>query len=153
LLFSAWLLRLGARWVGATGLSFIRAILTVLLMGAAGLVVRVLVLYSAGIVSRGHPEIYGYPLPIIALVLGLVATWAVVQKGLRTSIGKAILAWLPTLLAWAITLAVPLAVVDPYLFKAYVMPTNSMAPTILGRHVVGTCPSCGGTAYGSPAFL
>jgi hypothetical protein len=36
LLFSAWLLRLGARWVGAASLSFMRAILTVLLMGAAG---------------------------------------------------------------------------------------------------------------------
>jgi signal peptidase I len=153
LLLSAWLLRLGARWVGAAGLSFIRAVLTVLLMGAAGLVVRVLVLYGAGIVSQGHPESYGYTAPIVALVLGLVATWGVVQKGLRTSLGKAILAWLPTLLAWAITSAVALAVVRPFLFEAYSEPTNSMAPTILGLHVVGTCPSCGGTAYVSPAFL
>jgi signal peptidase I len=153
LLFSAWLLRLGARWVGAAGLSFIRALLTVLLMGAAGLVVNVLVLYGAGIVSQGHPESYGSTAPIAAGVLGLVATWGVAQKGLRTSLGKAILAWLPTLLAWTIPLLGVLAVVRPFLFEAYVMTPNSMAPTILGRHRVGTCPSCGGTAYLSAASL
>jgi len=48
---------------------------------------------------------------------------------------------------------VALAVVHPFLFEAYVQPTNAMAPTILGRHVVGTCPSCGGTAYVSAASL
>ncbi len=153
LLFTAWFLRLGARWVGAASLGFMRAVLTVLLMDAAGLVVRVLVLYGAGIASQGHPESYGYSAPIVALVLGLVATWGVAQQGLRTSLGKAILAWLPTLLAWAITSAVALAVVRPFLFEAYVTPTNAMAPTILGRHLVGTCPSCGGTAYVSATSL
>jgi signal peptidase I len=153
LLFSAWFLRLGARWVGASSLGFMRAVLTVLLMGAAGLVVRVLVLYGAGMASQGHPESYGYSAPIVALVLGLVATWGVAQRGLRTSLSKAILAWLPTLLAWVITSAVALAVVRPFLLEAYVTPTNSMAPTILGRHVVGTCPSCGATTYASAATL
>jgi hypothetical protein len=124
-----------------------RAILTVLLMGAASLVVCAIVLYGAGIASRGHPESYGGIALVVALVLGLFATWGVAQKGLRTSLGKAVLAWLPTLLAWPITWALTLAVVRPFLFEAYVQPTNAMAPTILGRHVVGICPSCGGTAY------
>jgi signal peptidase I len=153
LLFSAWLLRLGARWVGAARLSFIRAVFTVLLMGTAGLVVSAIVHYGAGIASRGHPESYGGTAPIAALVLGLFAMWGVAQKGLRTSLGKGILAWLPTLLAWPIAWALALAVVRPFLFEAYVQPTNAMAPTILGRHVVGTCPSCGGTVYVSAPSL
>jgi signal peptidase I len=122
-------------------------------MGAANLVVSVLALYAAEIATQGHPESDGYTAPIVALVLGLVATWGVAQKGLRTSLGKAILAWLPTLLASATTWAVAQAVVRPFLFEAFVVPSNAMAPTILGRHLVGTCPACGGPAYVSAAYL
>jgi signal peptidase I len=153
LLCSAWLLRLGARWARVAGLSMTRAVLTVLLMGAAGLIVRVLVLYGVQFATQRHPESYGYAGPILALVLSLVATWGVVQEGLRTTLGKAILAWLPTLLAWAMMWAVGQAVVRPFLFEGYVQPTNAMAPTILGRHGIGTCPSCGGTVYISPDYL
>ncbi len=53
--------------------------------------------------------------------------WWVVQTMLRTTMGKAILAWLPTLLAGAASLGLALGVVRPYLFEAYVIPTNSMA--------------------------
>jgi signal peptidase I len=41
-------------------------------------------------------------------------------------------------------------VVKPFMFEAYVVPTNSMAPTILGRHWEGRCPRCGGPAYATP---
>jgi signal peptidase I len=150
LLVCAWLLRLGARWVGVGGLSFGRAVLTVFLMGTCQ-VVPFLVLYGAGIAFQGHPDAYGYVPRIAALVLGLGATWGVAKRSLCTSLRKAILAWLPTLLAGMIPWAMGLAVIRPFLFEAYLMPTNSMAPTILGRHVVGTCPSCGGTAYLSAA--
>jgi signal peptidase I len=70
---------------------------------------------------------------------------------LRTTLGKAIVAWLPTLLAWGVSTALAMGVVRPFLFEAFVVPENSMAPTILGRHLVGTCPTCGGSAYVSAA--
>jgi hypothetical protein len=88
LLWSAWLLQLGARWVGAAGLTFSRSVITLLLMGAAGLVVVVLVEFAAGIALRGQAETYGYAAAIVALVLGLVAMWAVAQKGLRTTLAR-----------------------------------------------------------------
>jgi signal peptidase I len=34
-------------------------------------------------------------------------------------------------------------------FEAFTVPTNSMAPTLLGAHVVGSCPRCQQKAYGS----
>jgi signal peptidase I len=121
-------------------------------MGIA-LVVPNLLLYVAGIANQGHPEFSGLAARIVALVLALAATWGIAKKILRTSLGKAILAWLPTLLGRVIPWALGLVLVRPFLFEAYVMPTNAMAPTILGRHVVGICPSCGGEAYISPPFL
>jgi signal peptidase I len=152
LLSSAWLLQLGASWVGAARVRFSRAVLGVFLMRTA-LVVPIVVLYVAGTVNQGHSEFTGLVARIVALVLILAATWGIAKKILRTRVGKAILAWLPTLLGGVIPWALGLVLVRPFLFQAYVQPTNAMAPTILGRHVVGTCPSCGGTAYLSAPSL
>jgi signal peptidase I len=151
LLFAAWLLRLGARWAGAAPISYKRAVLTVFLMGAAYLFVRMLGLYGFEIMWPEPAGSYSFVPPIAALVMGLVAMWWVVQTMLNTTLGKAILAWLPTLLAWGATLGLGLFLVRPYLFEAFSVPTNAMAPTILGRHEIGTCPSCGGPAYVSAA--
>jgi signal peptidase I len=152
LLSSAWLLQLGASWVGAARLSFSRAFLGVFLMGTA-LVVPIVVLYVAGTVNQGHSEFSGVAARIGAVVLIVAATWGIAKKILRTSVGKAILAWLPTLLGRVIPWALGLVLVRPFLFEAYVQSTNAMAPTILGRHVVGICPFCGGEAYISAASL
>src|SRR5262245_26161363 len=88
LLLSAWLLRLGARWARVGPVSYRRAVVAVLLSSVAGTLVLACV-----------PAAPGYPLAssLVGSLLALVATWAVVQSLLRTSCGKAILAWLPTL--------------------------------------------------------
>jgi signal peptidase I len=151
LLFAAWLLRLGARWAGVARISYKRAVLAVILMGVADQFVRVLVLYGFENIWPEPAGPYIFVPPIAALVMSLVAMWWVVQTMLNTTLGKAILAWLPTLLAWSATLGLALGVVRPYLFEAFSIPTNAMAPTILGRHGLGTCPSCGGPAYFSAA--
>jgi signal peptidase I len=154
LLVSAGFLRIGARMVGAPSLGFMRAVLAVLLLDVTGMVVRVFVLHGAGIAFRDHLESYSLLAPIAAGDLSLLAMCGVAQWYLRTTLGKAILALIPMLLvAWAISWAMVMAVVRPFLFEAYSQPTNGMAPTILGRHLVGTCPSCGGTAYISAASL
>jgi signal peptidase I len=36
------------------------------------------------------------------------------------------------------------------LYESFVVPANSMAPTILGEHVEAPCPNCGAPAYGLP---
>jgi signal peptidase I len=36
-----------------------------------------------------------------------------------------------------------------FVYQAFVIPTNSMAPTLLGNHVEAPCPRCGAPAYGS----
>jgi signal peptidase I len=148
-LISAGLLRLGARWARIPEITYKRAVAAVLLIDVAVLVVHWLVS-----VAEGHlPNFQGYPIaiPLIELVLGVFAAWAVVQWILRTTLGKAILAWLPTLAATVAAWVLVLAVVRPYVFEAFIVPTNAMAPTILGRHLRSVCPACGGVGYISAA--
>ena len=40
-----------------------------------------------------------------------------------------------------------------FFVQTYTVPTNAMAPTLLGRHWVGVCPECGEPAFCSPAQL
>ena len=62
----------------------------------------------------------------------------------------AFVAWLPTLIPAACLCGIALFVGRLYLFEAFTCPTNSMAPTILGRHWEAPCPRCGSPAYGTP---
>lgn len=65
----------------------------------------------------------------------------------RVSWVRALQAWIPIVLAPAATLALLLVVVRPFLFDAYKVPTNAMAPTLVGRHWRGACSECGRPNY------
>jgi signal peptidase I len=56
---------------------------------------------------------------------------------------------LPTLLAFVCYFALLQFQIRPYIFEAFIAPSNSMAPTLLGPHVQGTCPQCGAPNYGT----
>jgi len=66
-------------------------------------------------------------------------------------LARAAQAWTPTLIPGAAVLCVLLFVIRPFLYEAYVCPTNSMAPTLLGNHWRDTCPECGESNYCTPA--
>jgi signal peptidase I len=63
---------------------------------------------------------------------------------------RAFQAWLPTLLANVATLASVLLVLRPFVYEAFVVPTNAMAPTLVGTHWQSVCPECGRPNYCSP---
>jgi signal peptidase I len=75
--------------------------------------------------------------------LALLLAWLVLMRMLRTSLLRAIGAWLTLLLGTVTTLALAIFVIKTYAVDAYIMPTNSMAPTLLGPHREGICPHCG----------
>jgi signal peptidase I len=153
LLLSAWLLRLGAKWAKVGGVSFKRAVLAALLIELVYLVVRGSVRAMVGLGFQSKFEQYPYAVPVTELVLSSLAAWAMVQWILGTTIRQAIVAWIPTLLANAVAWVLAFAIVRPFLFEAFVVPTNAMAPTIVGRHLRAACPSCGGVAYVSPSSV
>jgi signal peptidase I len=69
--------------------------------------------------------------------------WLIIRGMLRTTYLKAILVWLPTLIATGVMLAFTFLIMKPLVAEAFVVANNSMAPTLLGLHFTGTCPQCG----------
>jgi signal peptidase I len=135
---TAGLLFAGARLARIPNVRFRRALLTVVLFNAVGLAC-----YAIVRVSRAEDR---FPLLAVALFLGgMFATWKIIQRSFSTSLGRAILAWLPTLLVLPALWLLVALVTRPILLEFYEVPTNGMAPTIVGEHGTATCPRCGGT--------
>jgi signal peptidase I len=140
---SAWLLVLGARLARIPQIGFKRALAAVLLYTVVGIAAQGIVLSIGG--DR-------YPIAGLAVALGvLVVTWKIVQWVFRTSLGRAVLAWLPTLLIIPATLLIIWFLIQPFVLEGYSTPTNSMAPTIVGDHLETKCPRCGGKLFVSAA--
>jgi signal peptidase I len=135
----AWalLLWLGGRWARIPEAGFKSALLAALLAGAIGLLLEGVVLALGG-EDR-------YPLIYVVLALGSVfLIWKVVQRVFHANLRRAVLAWLPTLLLVPAAYLLASFVIHPYVLEAFSMPTNGMAPTIMGDHLLATCPRCGG---------
>lgn len=92
-----------------------------------------------------------WPGPYLALMgAGMVGVlWAglVSLVCLRTHLLQTLAAWLATVPAFVLIGVLLVFVVRPYLLEVAYLRSNSMAPTLLALHHVGTCPHCGGTAY------
>jgi signal peptidase I len=87
---------------------------------------------------------------LAALAVTAIAQTLVIAAVFRTSFFRSMQAWLPTLVASVATALFTLLVFRPFIYEAYVSPTNAMAPTLLGRHWRGVCPKCGQANYCSP---
>lgn len=142
LFLSAWMLRIGARWAKLQQLSWKRALATALLNIALQIMLLLAfpALRNIGIPSAVADTAVG--------LLGLFVTWKLIQSMLHTSFGKAVLAWLPMLLANAAgALVLVIVVIRPLFFEAFKIPTNAMAPTLFGMHYRTTCPLCGQVGF------
>lgn len=89
-------------------------------------------------------------LGLAKLAADVVAPCAVISAVFKARFLRAVQAWLPTLLATVATLAFALLVQRPFLYEAFVVPTNAMAPTLVGQHWRGACPVCSQPNYCSP---
>jgi signal peptidase I len=141
LLLNAWFLHLGTKRSGAAEPSFGKA-LGIHLFGT-------FIAVTVAIVSSQMAPDFAW-MALAGSLVGLVAQWAVIAKIFQLTMGKAIQAWLWTLIPTSVVGALLLLVVRPYVIEAYAAPTNSMAPTILGRHLIEPCPVCGHPAYCTP---
>jgi signal peptidase I len=82
-------------------------------------------------------------------LLQFFAALGVVMLVYKASLSAAIRSILPLLIVSVGSLLLPIFVIRPYLYEGFFVPTNSMAPTLLGKHVSARCPRCGAVAYGS----
>jgi len=79
----------------------------------------------------------------------VVGSWWLIVRVFNVAYPVAIRAWLPTLLAPLVGYAFSLFVFKPFVYDTFVIPANSMAPTIIGEHVTHKCPICGALSVGS----
>ncbi len=142
---SAVFLQWGACWVKVPNIGFGRA------LGAFVVISLVNGIVSAifGLAPTGGRELAVF-LPVLQLVLMLGLSWSIIARMLKTRLWQAIVAWLATLIPTLGLFLLVICVVRPYWFEAFTVPTNSMAPTLLGLHWEATCPRCGSPAFCTP---
>ncbi len=138
--FTAWLLLLGARWAKIPDITFRRAALAVLAYSLLGIV--------AEVIPAGDDDV---GLQVIVFLAALVGTWLIIRYAFHCTFGRAVWAWLPTLVYQIVVVALIAFVVKPFVLETYVIPTGAMAPTIAGDHYVAECPRCGGELFVSAA--
>jgi signal peptidase I len=142
-LLYALFLWLAARWVGASKATLGRAAFATLFK----LVVGAFLLIAA----EGYQRILGPEDTAarlggaLALVVGSVALdLVIIARTFGTTFLRALLVWLVALVpALAAAVAVVVAI-KPHVFEAYVVPSNPMAPAVVGWHREAVCPHCQG---------
>lgn len=87
---------------------------------------------------------------VAELAAVVIVPCIVIRTVFKTRFRHALQAWLPTLLATVTTLAFTYLILRPFLYESFVVPTNAMAPTIVGQHWQGKCSKCGRFNYCSP---
>ncbi|MEQ8788369.1 MAG: signal peptidase I [Pirellulaceae bacterium] len=87
---------------------------------------------------------------LVELATSVLTPCLVIMLVFKTRFLRSVQAWLPTLAPSIAAIGFSLFVLRPFLFEAFVAPTNGMAPTLLGDHWRSECPECGAPNYCSP---
>ena len=135
----------GLKWAKIAEITWWKGLLYLLLFFVVTLVVAVAIFapIAALNVDPSGPvlEILTTSIQIIIPILLIVKIW-------HASIWRAIQSLIPVVVATGVMPLFAIFVIRPFAYEAFVAPTNSMAPTILGNHSTGICPRCGASAYG-----
>lgn len=147
----ALLLRRGLSLVKVAGVTMRQviattAIVVVLEMGVNGLVALITMVAFA----VSPPDAAIRVLGLINWAAAVILACVIISAAFKIGYMKAFLAWLPTLFATFTIIALIVLVVRPYFFESFYLPTNPMAPTLVGTHWEGTCPECGEASYCPP---
>jgi signal peptidase I len=144
LLLQALFLRWGLKWAKVAEIRFGGAMLLALVF----VLVNSTITLSFALFTPASPQQERVS-DFAELALQVIISCAILARTFKVGLARAFLAWLPSLAPAVIMLAFIFLVFRPLVYEAYVAPTNSMAPTILGEHCIGTCPRCGAPAYGA----
>ena len=141
----AFFLRIGLRWANVPNVTMRRVIV-------AAVIVQVLQIGLNGLFLLASPssDTQVIVFALVELAAAAVLSCVVISSVFKSRILRAFQAWLPTLLATVATVAFTLLVLRPYLYESFTVPTNSMAPTLVGQHWQGICSDCGEPTYCSP---
>src|SRR5262245_45485 len=148
LLITTVALWLGARWVKAGKATFMRSFCSVFLSRFIMLGLFAGSLMLPPLLDPGNEDLK--LVALLALIPAeLFVTCLIIKFCLKCSLGRAIRAWVISLFAVPVFLALLLFVVRPLVAERFIVPSNSMAPIVVGWHHIGTCPKCGGIMFSS----
>src|SRR5262245_50929961 len=148
LLITTVALWLGARWVKADKATLIRSFCSVFLSRFIMLGLFAGSLMLPPILDPGNEDLK--LVALLALIPAeLFVTCLIIKFFLKCSLSRAIRAWVISWIAVPVFLALLLFVVRPFVAERFIVPSNSMAPIIVGWHHIGTCPNCGGIMFSS----
>jgi signal peptidase I len=71
-------------------------------------------------------------------------SWIAIRLLFGTTLARSVAIWAFSLLAAIFMLAFVFGIIKPFVVEAFIVPTNSMAPTVRGWHTETECPRCGG---------
>lgn len=138
------LLRWGLRWAKVTDITARSLLLTLVTVIVAQLAFVLVFAWTA-------PSPNETMLVILHALLGVVAAALIpvltIRHRYRVGFWRSVQAWLPTLILVVVHSGVVSFVILPFVYETFVLPQNSMAPTLVGRHRRGVCPTCDSVAY------
>jgi hypothetical protein len=132
----------GARWLGAGRPTISRAALAV-----AGMIAVSAALYFVMLWSRdelaGCQALARLLLFLAASLLQLGLGLAIIRASFRTRFVRALGIWAIGMVPSFLAAVLLFSALKPFVFEAFIVPPNSMAPTVNGWHRTATCPQCG----------
>jgi signal peptidase I len=150
LLINTVALWLGARRVKADKATFIRSFFSIFLSRFIMLGLFAGSLMLPPILDPGNEHLK--LVALLALIPAeLFVSCPIIKFCLKCSLSQAIRAWVISWIAVPVCLALLLFVVRPFVAERFIVPSNSMAPIVLGWHHTGICPNCGGIMISSSA--
>ncbi|HLW68041.1 MAG TPA: signal peptidase I [Gemmataceae bacterium] len=137
---------LGGRWVKAGKPTFLRAFASVVSSRIVMFGLFAAALALPPILDPGDEELN--LVALLALIPAeVLVTCVIIKLFLRSPLNRSILAWLVSLISMPLIVALLYFVVKPKVAEPFIVPANSMAPSVVGWHQNGVCPNCGGLMF------
>ncbi|HEX3598728.1 MAG TPA: signal peptidase I [Lacipirellulaceae bacterium] len=138
-------LKWGLRWPHIANISYPKAFGLLILFLVAELIVGTLVCIP---LALARIEFSQNTMSIVGVVMYFVVVCAALMIVYRARLSCALIATCCYGFAFLVLGFIAPLAIRWRLYEAFVVPTNSMAPTILGEHLEAPCPNCGAPAYG-----
>ena len=142
----SWLLVLGAEWAKLPSVGLSQAMFVAMFVKTTVVAIQVYAFLNWREETSVLIDVMLLFLP--SLIELMAIRWMLNGTKLQT-----LKTWLPTWLAIIPGLVFAFAVLRPFVIATFSIPTNAMAPTLLGEHILSTCPQCGANAYSTPMWM
>jgi signal peptidase I len=144
LVLSVLLIRWGMKWARVAELSYAKAVGLFLVLMFAGSFVG-----AAADFALAKTTIRPPATTVLEGIVQLTFACFFVAWIYKTPLLRAVRGLLPYCLLMPVSFLIAFAV-RCFLYEGYSIPTNGMAPTLIGEHWEAPCPRCGAPAYGTP---